>query len=152
MRYKTNENQRGQPDYTGHRLAQGLGVFSILLGLMEVALGGPLGRALGLDNMEWLIRAYGAREILNGVLILMAKDYMPWIWTRVAGDVLDLATLAYGYQRDPGDSTGILIAAIAVGGVTLLDVYCAMKLTKDSKEPLPPPADYSNRGGMPRSV
>src|SRR3954462_12518568 len=110
MRYKTNDDQRGQPDYGGNMLARGLGVFSILLGLLELIWGGALGRSLGLDGQEWIVRVYGARELLTGVLILASKDPTPWIWLRVAGDALDIATLAYGYTRDPGDSTGIMIA------------------------------------------
>src|SRR4051812_4181604 len=100
MRYKTNESQRGQADTATWGLAQGLGIFSIVLGLIELIWGGALGRSLGLDGQEWIVRAYGAREILTGILIFALKDPTPAIWLRVAGDVLDIGTLAYGYTRD----------------------------------------------------
>jgi hypothetical protein len=152
MRYKTNEEQRGQADTATYRLAQGLGVFSIVLGLIELIWGGPLGRSLGMDGQEWVVRLYGAREILTGILILASKDPTPWVWLRVAGDALDIGTLAWGYTRDPNDATGIIIALIAVLGVTVADIYCAAKLSKESKVPLAPPNDYSNRSGLPRSA
>jgi hypothetical protein len=77
---------------------------------------------------------------------------MPGIWLRVAGDALDIGTLAWGYTRDPGDLTGIVIALVAVLGVTAADIYCGSKLSKDSKVPLAPPEDYSDRSGLPRSA
>ena len=39
MRYKTNLSQRRQADTATHRLAQDLGVFSIVLGLIELICG-----------------------------------------------------------------------------------------------------------------
>jgi hypothetical protein len=42
MRYKTNKLQRGQLDMTTCRFAQGLGVFSIVLGLFELVCGRSL--------------------------------------------------------------------------------------------------------------
>jgi hypothetical protein len=152
MRYKTNESLRGQADTATYRLAQGLGVFSIVLGMIELIWGGPLGRSLGLDGQEWIVRLYGGREILNGILILASKDPTPWVWLRAAGDALDIGTLIYGYTRDPSDRTGIIIALIAVSGVTIADIYCATKLSKESKVPLAPPRDYGDRSGFPRSA
>ena len=104
MRYKTNESQRGQPDTATYSLAKGLGVFSIVLGIIELILGGPLGRSLGLEGQEWIVRLYGGREILTGILILASADPTPWIWLRVAGDALDIATVGWGYTRNPGDT------------------------------------------------
>jgi hypothetical protein len=71
------------------------------------------------------------------------------LWGRVTGDALDIGTLAYGYRRDPDDVTGIAAALAAVGGATAADVYCAAKLSGESKIPLPPVKDYSNRSGCP---
>jgi|tagenome__1003787_1003787.scaffolds.fasta_scaffold20902737_1 hypothetical protein len=151
MRYKTNESQRGQADTATYRLAQFLGVFSLLLGVVELIWGGTLGRALGLGGQEWIVRVYGAREFLNGVLILVSKDPTPWIWLRVIGDALDAGTLVYGYARDPSKLTNIIIAFVAVTPIVILDIYCAFKLSRESKTPLAPPADYSGRSGIART-
>lgn len=149
MRYKTNESQRGQPDTATYRFAQSLGVFSIVLGLLELVFGRWVGRSLGLNGKEKIVRLYGGREILTGVAILASKDPTPWVWGRVAGDALDIATLAYGYTRDPDDVAGVATALVAVAGVTAADVYCAAKLSGESKRPLPPMKDYSDRSGFP---
>jgi hypothetical protein len=151
MRYKTNPSQRGQADMATYRLAQGLGVFSILLGLFELICGRWLSRRLGLTGEHRLVRLYGGREILTGIAILASKDPTPWVWGRVAGDALDIGTLAYGYTRDPGDVSGVSTATalVAVAGATAADVYCAGKLSSESTSPLPPLKDYSNRSGFP---
>ena len=152
MRFKTNLSQRGQADTTTHRLAQGLGVFSIVLGIIELICGRWLSRSLGLDGKEGVVRLYGGREILTGIAILASKDPTPWIWGRVAGDALDIGTLAYGYTRDSDDITGIVPALVAVAGATAADVYCATKLSNESKVPLAPLKDYSNRSGFPNRL
>jgi hypothetical protein len=149
MRYKTNLSQRGQADTATYRVAQGLGIFSIVLGLIELICGRWLGRSLGLDDKEHIVRFYGGREILTGIAILAAKDPTPWVWGRVAGDALDIGTLAYGYRRDPDDAASITAALVAVAGATAADVYCAAKLSGQSKVPLSPVKDYSDRSGFP---
>jgi hypothetical protein len=55
---------------------------------------------MGMDDYAALIRAYGVREIATGAAILYQRDPTPWIWGRVAGDALDLATLAVGLHED----------------------------------------------------
>ena len=70
---------------------------------------------------------------------------------RVIGDGLDAATLFWGYTRDPSHLLGIVIAFVAVTPVVIADIYCAMKLSGESKEPLPALHDYSGRSGFPQT-
>jgi hypothetical protein len=151
MRYETaRTGRRGHADTRTDTLARGLGVFSIALGLMELAAARPLARTLGMRGNEKLIRAYGLREIATGVGILAAKDPTPWIWGRVAGDALDLATLATGLEGDNRRKDNVVLALTAVAGVTALDVYCATALSGEDARPQPPIRDYSRRSGLPR--
>src|SRR5215218_81610 len=76
--------------------AQGLGVFSIALGLAELLAPRALARMTGMQGRETLLRAYGLRELATGVGLLASPDPRPWLWGRVAGDALDLSTLALG--------------------------------------------------------
>jgi hypothetical protein len=152
MRYKTHLSQRGQADMATYRFAQGLGIFSIVLGLFELVCGRWLGRLLGLEDKEYIVRLYGGREILTGVAILAAKDPTPWVWGRVAGDALDIGTLACGYARDRDNIGSKVTALAAVTGATAADVYCAAKLSGESRLPLPPVKDYSNRSGFPNGM
>src|SRR5919112_5715207 len=92
-------NRSSRRDSSADALARGLGWFSIGLGLAEVIAPGALARALGMRGHEGLIRAYGVREIATGIGVLASEDPTPWIWGRVAGDALDLATLATAVER-----------------------------------------------------
>ena len=111
-------------------LAQGLGWFSIGLGLAELLAPHAVSRSLGLRGQEKLVASYGAREIATGIGILASRDPTPWIWGRVAGDALDIGTLAGGLALGRGrerGNAGLAIAAVA--GVTLLDVLCGRALS-----------------------
>src|SRR5919197_6351673 len=80
----------------GEGLARGLGWFSIGLGLAEMASPQSVAQLVGIEDGERtraLIRGYGAREIANGIAILSQPD-AKWLWARVAGDVIDLSSLA----------------------------------------------------------
>jgi len=152
MRYETEKTRRrGHADTATDTLARGLGLFSIALGVAEVVAPRALARALGMKGQEGLIAAYGMREIATGIGILASKDPTPWIWGRVAGDGLDLATLATGLEGNNPKKGNVGIALAAVAGVTALDVYCAQALSSESPHPLPPMQDYSDRSGFPRA-
>ena len=153
MRYDPERTRRrGQADTATDTLARGLGLFSIALGVAEVAASRALARALGMKGQEGLIAGYGVREIATGIGILASKDPTPWIWGRVAGDGLDLATLATALEGSNPKKGNVGIAMAAVAGVTALDVYCAQTLSRESPHPLPPLQDYSDRSGFPRGI
>src|SRR5947209_10102577 len=76
----------------GIKLARGLGWFSIGLGLAEVLAPHAMADLTGVRSPA-LLRAYGLREIICGIGILGSARPAGWLWGRVAGDALDLATL-----------------------------------------------------------
>lgn len=149
----TTEMTRYQryPQTTAGQLAQQLGWFSIALGAVELTATGSLARALDMRGQERLIQAYGAREIAKGVGILTSKDPTPWLWGRVAGDVLDLGTLAYAY-RNGRKQRNVAIAIVNVAAVMALDVMCAQQLAATRKRQSLPARDYSDRSGLPQGI
>jgi hypothetical protein len=130
-------------------LAQGLGWFSIGLGIAELAAPGRLARWLGMEERTGLIRACGAREIVTGLGILAQENPTFWMWARVGGDMLDLGTLAMGLERNNPKRENVGFAIAAVAGVTTLDVLCARALGSNGSRQAPPIRDYSARRGMP---
>jgi len=76
---------------SGHGLARFLGYFSIGLGLTELLAPRALARFTGVHH-ENVSQLYGMREAVCGVGILNSNDPTEWIWARVAGDALDVAT------------------------------------------------------------
>jgi hypothetical protein len=142
-------HRRAQSDATTEKLVDGLGIFSIALGLAEFAAPRAFARALGMEDRERLIRSYGLREIASGLGILSSKDPAPYVWSRVAGDVLDVAALVGGRDGAPRQRDNVRLALTAVAGVTALDLYCARNLSRQETRPALV-HDYSDRRGMPR--
>lgn len=135
------------------QLAKGLGYFSIGLGLAELFAPRAICRAAGIDGHEGLIRAYGAREIATGVAILASHDATPWIFGRVAGDALDIATVALAPSDDGGDNQTRRVWTMAVlAGVTVLDAVCATSLNAEKGGPTTARANYHDRSGFPKGI
>jgi uncharacterized membrane protein len=119
------------------RLATALGWFSIGLGVAEVVAPSHVAQLIGVpdeDKTRGILRAYGMREIAAGVGILSQPRPAGWLWGRVAGDLLDLATLGSALKFNNTDSTRVATATAAVLGVTALDVLCAQQLSDASSE------------------
>jgi hypothetical protein len=118
----------------GQGMAKGLGWFSIGLGLAEVVAPEKIAGELGLEDRKNLVRLYGFREIAKGLGILSNRKPAGWVWGRVAGDALDLATLAGGLRRDNPKRDNVLKAIGAIVGVTVLDVVVARRLSESRDE------------------
>lgn len=133
---------------TPEAMAKGLGWFSIALGVAEMLAPKATAQATGVQVGKNLLQAYGAREIATGVGLLTSKDPQPWLWARVAGDALDLATLATDLVSNSGKRRNTALAMVAVMGVTALDVWAAETARREARRNEQPPRDYSDRVGM----
>lgn len=115
------------------RLAFGLGLFSIGLGVAQILAPRRVSKAAGMKKNNPLMRIFGLREVFTGMGILSQRKTANWLWGRVAGDALDLAvlgaTLASVGSRKRRKA---LAATAAVVGVTALDVYCSRRMSKRS--------------------
>ena len=114
------------------RLATALGWFSIGLGVAEVLAPSRVAQLIGVadgDKTRGILRAYGMREITSGMGILSGSRPAGWMWSRVAGDMIDLATLGSALKQESTDTTRVATATAAVLGVTALDVMCAQQLS-----------------------
>ncbi|HET9529514.1 MAG TPA: SRPBCC family protein [Blastocatellia bacterium] len=121
--------QIGRRDKKGQQLAQALAWLSIGLGLAEVIAPRRLARLIGLNGDHTvLIRAMGLREITSGIGILAQPGTAGWVWSRVAGDALDISLLGSALASEDSDRGRLAAATAAVAGVTALDYYCAQQL------------------------
>jgi hypothetical protein len=137
-------------DSAGRRMARSLGWFSIGLGLAELIAPRALTRALGTEGHETLVQGFGLREIAAGVGLLATENPKPWVEGRIAGDVLDLASLAASL-RDNGRQGTVGLALTAVLGVTALDIWCARRLAAEQQDEAWRFVDsYRSRSGYPR--
>lgn len=109
--------------------AEGLGLFSLALGATEVMATKPLTEYFGLEKDYPTVKAFGLREIAAGAGILLAHRKGPWVWARVAGDVLDLAALGMGMVPGNRKRGRVAVAIGVVAAITALDVVVAKGLT-----------------------
>ncbi|MBV9999268.1 MAG: SRPBCC family protein [Verrucomicrobia bacterium] len=91
-----------------------------------------------MEDRAGLLRTYGLREIVNGAGILAAKDPTPWIWARIAGDALDIATVATGLGDHNPKKDNVLLALAALTGATAADVICSRRLSQAQRTTLGP--------------
>jgi uncharacterized membrane protein len=119
---------------SAERLARGLGWFSVGLGLAELLLPGVVARlAGGHGKHTGLIRLYGLRELASGTMIFsQGRRPAAGVWSRVAGDAIDLATLGVAFLTPSTNKAGVTFAAANVLGVTALDVICAQELSREA--------------------
>jgi hypothetical protein len=134
------------------QLVRGLGYFSIGLGLAELLAPRQVSRGAGMRRQDNLLRGFGLREIGTGIGLLTASNPRPWLWGRVVGDVLDVATVAAAAdRRKPGRLASSFAALLGVG---LLDLYCAIQSLPQQQRGRRPQSsrDYSKRSGFPRGI
>jgi hypothetical protein len=124
------------------RMARGLGWFSIGIGLLELLQASRITRTLGMDGQESLVRAFGAREIASGILSLSLEKHAG-LWSRVAGDGLDAATLMTGLRRQNPKRDNV---GLALGMVTAAAVGARHGRRRGQTR------NYSDRSGFPHGV
>jgi hypothetical protein len=133
------------------RMARGLGWFSIALGLAELTMPRQITSALGMEGKEGLVQAYGLREIGAGILTLSTEKQVG-LWSRLAGDGLDLATLVPHLRADNPKRENVAVALAAVVGITLLDAATAEVSSIRHRRPATPPRLYGERSGLPKGI
>ena len=124
----------GQRYNSTERLARGLGWFSIGLGAAELLAPRFIANISGVRGRTGLIRLFGIREILAGVTIFsQGKRPAAGVWSRVAGDALDLAALGAAFTSPDSKKGRLAFATANVAAVTALDVICAQRLSSNGQ-------------------
>ena len=117
------------------KLANGLGWFSIGLGLADLLAPARIGWATGMRGHEGVLRAAGLRELMSGIGILSQPRAAGWLWSRVAGDLMDLSVIggALASARNERDRRRAIGALTAVAAVTTLDVLCSVRFSQTQR-------------------
>lgn len=128
--YAGERFEPGMPKSNAKRLARRLGWFSIGLGLTELLAPQAIAKISGVSNKHTgLIRLYGLREIASGITIFSQKKPAEGVWSRVAGDAMDLASLGMACMSPDAKRGRITFATANVLAVTALDLICARQLS-----------------------
>ena len=120
---------------TESRRPRALGYFSLGLGLTQVLVPGAVSRLIGLKSgttSTTLMRAVGVRELAAGAGILSQSRPGLWLWSRVAGDIMDVALLCAALADSRNARSRLAAALSSVGAVTAADVSAAQGFYKNS--------------------
>ena len=119
--------RRRDPGRETDSFTRALGFFSIGLGLAELATPRRVSRWAGAEERTLLVRALGMREIASGMGILLGRRPRSWVWSRVAGDLMDMALLGAALNDRRAERTRLGASLAAVAGVAALDYVAARR-------------------------
>lgn len=118
-----------------HQLARNLAAFSVGLGLAELLAPRAVARLIGVsEEHEKTLQLLGLREIASGLGIMQGKPPY-FLWSRVAGDLMDLSFLGAALKSPRNDHRRVESAMIAVAGVTVLDILASVLQSRRYEEP-----------------
>jgi uncharacterized membrane protein len=116
------------------RLTRGLGIASLGLGLAELIAPTQVSRVSGVHRhpiaARGIVPLLGIRELGHAAGLLPGRQPSRWIWTRVAGDAVDLGLLGRAMADRRSDPTRVAFATGAVAAITALDVYAAISTVR----------------------
>jgi uncharacterized membrane protein len=113
---------------------RGLGWLSVGLGTLQLAAPHVVRRMSGVDDSATsraLIPLVGARELIHGAGLLGSRRTGWWAWTRVGGDVIDLAALGAALARRSGTRRARVAGVTgAVAAIAAVDVATAVRASR----------------------
>ncbi|GII66154.1 hypothetical protein Skr01_62390 [Sphaerisporangium krabiense] len=131
--------------HNAHRWAGVLGWVSAGLGVLQVAAPDTVVRVIGAGDRPWarrVVRLIGLRELFHAAVLLGSRRPAPLVWTRVAGDAMDLALLGrLMAEREDGGRRRLAASTAAVTGITFADIVTAVR---GGHEPGLPPHRLTN--------
>ncbi|HYD78913.1 MAG TPA: SRPBCC family protein [Paucimonas sp.] len=105
-----------------------LGWFSVGLGVLQLLAPRAVARSSGAELPPSLVRACGARELMSGAGILSGRKTTRWLWSRVVGDLADLALLGASAARASAARRRRLTWLVAaVAGIAVLDSWASVR-------------------------
>jgi hypothetical protein len=119
-------------------LARFLGWFSVALGAAQLSAPRAMCRLVGADAeglAPKVMRAMGLRELTQGIGILVRPKPTGWLWSRVAGDGLDLSLLGVIAARHPSRRARTGFAIANVLPIAVADVFESRHLAQSSGAP-----------------
>jgi uncharacterized membrane protein len=129
--------RRDQEPKAADPMAKALGVFSLGLGLAQLAAPRRMMNAIGVEDTDRnrdTMLALGLREFASGVGILGPGHTAGWLQARVGGDIMDLALLIGAFRSDEQNRSRLNMALAAVAGALVLDVVAARRARERAGE------------------
>ncbi len=117
-------------------LARGLGLFSLGLGVAQVLAPQRVVSMVGAPVTQTSLlvtRVMGVREIAHGLGVITSSRPAPWLWTRVAGDAIDMGLLGRSMNAAGAKPARVAGAMAAVAGTAAADLYDSVSLSRSDE-------------------
>lgn len=119
------------------KMGRALGWASLGIGLAEILAPKFLEKTMGIGDHRGLLRSLGARELVSGLGILSQRrptqGMAAGLWSRVAGDVMDLSLLGAAARRSSKPGALAVVVALVLG-IFLADAWYATRVQKDARQ------------------
>jgi uncharacterized membrane protein len=118
---------------SGIRAARALGFFSLVLGIVQLIRPERILRLIGLRSSQdrtTAMRLVGARELVSGVGLVARPQPVLFAWSRVAGDLVDLALLSRVVDARDARRDQVWGAIGSVAGILVVDLATSIALTR----------------------
>ncbi|WP_247663760.1 SRPBCC family protein [Micromonospora sp. U21] len=126
--------ERAGQDRGSEGLARFLGWLSLSLGVTVLARREQVSRVTGVDDSptaRQVLTAAGVRELGHAAALLIPRRAGWGAWTRVAGDMLDLAAAGQAMKGRCGERRmRLTYTTWALAGITAVDLYTAVRATR----------------------
>lgn len=124
--------ERESQDRKPQGLARFLGWFSLGLGATALAARPRISRLCGIDDSataQAVLGIAGVRQLGHAGTLLIPRRAGWGAWTRVAGDIMDLAACSQALRRRRGERRRRMrYTTVAVAGITALDLFAAAQV------------------------
>lgn len=110
--------------------AKWLGIASYALGIVQLFRPGSVNRLIGVPDHNpnhTVQRLIGVREMISGTGVLFGKNTSGWMWSRVAGDVMDASIVGGTLAASLGTRRKLIPALGAFLGILVLDAMVAIR-------------------------
>jgi len=126
-----DQSQSPPSPAAGSPAARNLGILSLALGAGALLMPARLSRVSGLQPYRRLLPLVGLRELTAGIGLLSSSNPTPWLWSRVAGDAMDLAVILSSLlnPNNPRKTSAAVTAAV-VAAITAIDTRESMRSSR----------------------
>jgi uncharacterized membrane protein len=135
---ETHSTNRKSSD--GKALPNAIAALGAGLGVAELAAPTAISRLIGLEpraRTRFVLRLLGARELASAIGIFATRRKALPMWSRVAGDAIDLALLGWALRSERTNTQRAGAALASVAAVTLLDVIASAREQRRQGAPKP---------------
>jgi uncharacterized membrane protein len=123
--------ERESQERRSEGLSRLLGWFSLGLGASALAARRRISRLCGIDDSptaQTVLAIAGVRELGHAAVLLIPRRAGRGAWTRVAGDIMDLAACGQAMRRRCGARRRrLMVTTSAIAGITAVDLFTAVR-------------------------